>query len=228
MYSTSNNTNDPFGHFSQHKKPQIERRATNFAEAFKEQSSRPKPASFAEAMRESASSRGPANFAEAMKASDARRQVSGESQITISDSEEYEVQHQEDEKRREQERLLALQREEQDRARFKARQEEVKKEIEALREAILKLAKSVQNFGLEFEKAAFTAPANPGAYHVSFFEKLKDTLELVKKRLDDSSSWLHTMNQRSKRKTPYFWAQVQKSGSKYMFSSERYMQMSAG
>lgn len=231
MYTNSNNSNDPFGHFSQ-KKPQIERRAANFAEAFRENSSRPRPSSLAEAMRESAAAHGPTNLAEALQASDRNQRVSGEtsgeSQIMISDSGEYEQERLADEKKQEQERLAAIQREEADRARFLARQEEVKKEIDALREAILKIAKSIQNFGYEFEKAAFTAPKNPGKYHVTFFDKLKDALELAGKQLDDSASWLHTMNQRSKRKTPYFWAQVQKSGSKYMFSSERYMQMSAG
>jgi hypothetical protein len=198
----------------------------NFLEALKESSQQRRPTSFEEAFRANADQKAPASFVDALKSSGAK-QPTTESQISITDNAEYEQKLEEEKKAREQERMLAKQQEEELFLRMKARQEEVKKEIEVIRDAILKIAKSLGAVGHEFEKAAFQAPANPGRYHVSFFAKLKETLELIKKRLDDSASWMHTMNNRAK-KMPYFWTQVQKSGTKYQFSSERYMQMSAG
>lgn len=217
---------DPFGHFQPRRQTAQAHRATNFLEALKEQSQQKRPTSFMEAFQANADRRAPTNFVDALKSSGATQSTS-ESQISITDNEEYEQKLQEEKEAREQERLLAQQQEETLLARIKARQEEVKKEIEVIRDAILKIAKSLGAVGHEFEKAAFQAPANPGKYHISFFEKLREALELVKKRLDDSTSWMHATNQRAK-KMPYFWAQVQKSGAKYQFSSERYMQMGAG
>lgn len=220
-----NTSTDPFGHFSP--KPQLSRqtgRVTNFLEAFKENAGR-RPAETVSA----------GNFLEAFKKSSLGRTdavpTSGDLRpgevIPVSDAINIEETKRREEQAREQERLLARQREEEEQARFRAKQEQVMKQIEAIREAILKIAKKTQSVGWEFEKAAFEAPVNPGSYHVTFFEKLKSALEVVKKRLDESASWLHVYNKR-KKNIPFFWQQVQKSGTKYMLSAERYMQMAAG
>lgn len=219
-------TSDPFGHFQPRRQAVQPRHASNFLEALKESAHQQRPTSFAEAFQASADRKAPASFIDALKASGATERTS-ESQITITDDGKYEQELREEKEQRERERLLAKQQEEELLVRMKARQEEVKKEIEAIRDAILKIAKSLGVVGHEFEKAAWDAPANPGKYHVSFFTKLKEALEIVKKRLDDSASWMHATNQRAK-KMPYFWQQVQTSGAKYQFSSERYMQMGAG
>lgn len=218
-------TSDPFGHFQPKRQTVHPHRATNFLEALKE-NAQPRPTSFEEAFKANSDRKAPTSFVDALKSSGAT-QSTAESQISITDNAEYEQKLQEEKETREQERLLAQQQEETLLARIKERQEDVKKEIEVIRDAILNIAKSLGAVGHEFEKAAFQAPAHPGKYHVSFFTKLREALEIVKKRLDDSASWMHATNQRAK-KMPYFWAQVQKSGAKYQFSSERYMQMGAG
>lgn len=220
-----NTSGDPFGHFSP--KPQQSRlagRVTNFLEAFKENAGKRPMESLATG-----------NFLDAFKKSAARRTdvvpTSGDLRagevIPVSDAVSIEEARRREEEARAQEMLMAQRREEEERARFKAKQEQVMKQIEAIREAILKIAKKTQNVGLEFEKAAFEAPVNPGSYHVTFFEKLKSALEVIKKRLDESASWLHVYNKR-KKNMPFFWQQVQKSGTRYMLSAERYMQMAAG
>lgn len=147
--------------------------------------------------------------------------------VKVSEAVQFRDMQKREEQARAQERMFARQREEEQQARFKTRQEQVEKHINELRESILKIAKSTKNVGSEIEKAAFEAPISPGAYHLSFFEKLKDALEIIKRRLDDSASWLHTMNKRNKR-MPFYWAQVKKSGTKFMFSQERYMSTSVG
>ncbi len=197
---------------------------TNFLEAFKENA-------FKRPVMEAAAG---GNFLEAFKKSALRKDIvptSGDLRpgeaIPVSDAISVEESRRREEAARAQEALMARQREEEERARFRAKQEQVIKQIEAIREAVLKIAKKTQNVGMEFEKAAFEAPVNPGSYHVTFFEKLKSALEVVKKRLDESASWLHVYNKR-KKNMPFFWQQVQKSGTKYMLSAERYMQMAAG
>ncbi len=219
------NQSDPFGHFSpKSQQPALARRVTNFLEAFKENAGK-RPTETVSA----------GSFLEAFKNSASRRTdvvpTSGDLRpgeaIPVSDAVSVEESRRREEEARAQEALMARQREEEERARFRAKQEQVVKQIEAIREAVLKIAKRTQNVGLEFEKAAFEAPVNPGSYHVTFFEKLKSALEVVKKRLDESASWLHVYNKR-KKNIPFFWQQVQKSGTKYMLSSERYMQMAPG
>jgi len=217
--------NDPFGNFSpKPQQPAQTRRVTNFLEAFKENAGK-RPAEIVSG----------GNFLEAFKKSALRRTdvvpTSGDLRpgetIPVSDAISFEESRRREEEARVQEALMAQRREEEERARFKAKQEQVVKQIEAIREAVLKIAKRTQNVGMEFEKAAFEAPVNPGSYHVTFFEKLQSALEVIKKRLDDSASWLQVYNKR-KKNMPFFWQQVQKSGTKYMLSSERYMQMAPG
>lgn len=110
---------------------------------------------------------------------------------------------------------------------FSRKQEEVKLQIKAIQEELSKLANSTQGLSIEIKKAAFQAVVNPGAYHVSFFEKLRRTIQFVRKKLADSKTWLQTMNNRSKKKSHY-WHHVKKSGTKFMLSQERYMSTQVG
>lgn len=218
MYS--NNQSDPFGHFGP-SKPKTQPRATSFLEAFKENADRQpggsnKSNGFLEAFKASAANSGAApselrpgndfSVSEAFRAEEAKKQEND---------------------KRFREIMMAKQHEDEDRQRFLNKQKEVEKQIESLRDAVLKIAKSTQNFSSEVEKAAFEAPVNPGKYHLGFFETLKRSLELIKKRLDDSASWMQEFNKRKDR-VPFFWAQFKKSGTKYMLSSERSAQMAPG
>lgn len=201
-----NTQNDPFRHFSpKQQKPAKARRVTNFLEAFKETAAK-RPAKPVEAPVAELEPGSDLNVAEAFKQEEAKKQ---------------------ERERLARERMLAKQREEEEQTRFAAKQKEVERQIEALREAILKIAKSTQHLSREVEKAAFETPVMPGTYHLNFFEKLKSTLEIIKKRIDDSASWMHAFNQRKKR-MPFYWQQVKKSGTKYLLSQERYMSTSAG
>lgn len=218
----TNSQTDPFGHFSS-PKPKSKLRATSFMEAFKENADRqPKisnqSADFLEAFKASAAnSRGDALPSELRPGND----------FSVSEAFRAEESKKQENDRRFKEIMMAKQHEDEDRQRFLNKQKEVEKQIELLRDAILKIAKSTQNFSSEVEKAAFEAPVNPGKYHLGFFETLKSTLEIIKKRLDDSASWMQEFNKRKDR-VPFFWAQFKKSGTKYMLSSERSAQMAPG
>ncbi|MBI5356829.1 hypothetical protein HZB78_04425 [Candidatus Collierbacteria bacterium] len=219
----TNNQADPFGHFNS-PKPKSKLKATSFLEAFKENADRqPKVSNHS------------ADFLEAFKASAANSRVVDALPSELSPGNDFsvsEVFRAEEAKKQENDRrfkeiMMAKQHEDEDRQRFMNKQKEVERQIESLRETILKIAKSTRNFASEIEKAAFIAPVNPGKYHVGFFETLKSTLEFVKKTLDDGANWAQMFNKRQD-KTPFFWAQFKKSGTKYMLSSERSAQMAPG
>lgn len=217
----TNSQTDPFGHFSS-PKPKSKLRATSFMEAFKENADRqPKisnqSADFLEAFKASAANSGAVVPSELRPGND----------FSVSEAFRAEEAKKQENDRRFKEIMMAKQHEDEDRQRFLNKQKEVEKQIELLRDAILKIAKSTQNFSSEVEKAAFEAPVNPGKYHLGFFETLKSTLEIIKKRLDDSASWMQEFNKRKDR-VPFFWAQFKKSGTKYMLSSERSAQMAPG
>lgn len=219
----TNSQADPFGHFSS-PKPKTKLRATSFLEAFKENADRqPKISSQAN------------NFLEAFKSSATNSRVvdalptelAPGNDFSVSEAFKAEEAKKQENDKRFREIMMAKQHEDEDRQRFLNKQKEVERQIESLREAILKIVKSTRNLSSEIEKAAFVAPVNPGRYHVGFFETLKNTLEFVKKTLDDGANWAQMFNKRQD-KTPFFWAQFKKSGTKYMMSSERSAQMAPG
>jgi len=110
---------------------------------------------------------------------------------------------------------------------FNQADQEIKLQVTATQEELKKLALSTQNLAKEVETAAVQTPVNPGIYHLNFFERLRQKIILLKKKIDESATWLGEFNQRSAKRN-YYWAQVKKSGTKFMLSQERYMATQAG
>lgn len=110
---------------------------------------------------------------------------------------------------------------------FHQAEQETKLQIQALQAELKKLAESTGKLTREVAVAVSQPPIHSGPYHVSFLEKLRYWLVLLKKRIDESTTWLSEFNQRSKKKN-YYWSQVKKSGTKFMLSQERYMTNQAG
>lgn len=105
--------------------------------------------------------------------------------------------------------------------------EEIRWQIAQILKELKKLAQATQNLSKEVDIAIEQTPVEPGKYHLSFLEKLKQTLVLLRKRVTDSATWLAAFNQKV-RKRNYYWAQVRKSGTKFMLSQERYMATQVG
>lgn len=122
-------------------------------------------------------------------------------------------------------RLRQMQQEE--RSRLLKEESESKQQIKVIQEEIRNLAKSVGEFASEIEKATLQAPVKPGVYHRHFFSQLKNVIITLRKNVQHSKEWLATSNARSS-KRGHYWGQVQKSGTKFMLSSERYMVTSTG
>lgn len=110
---------------------------------------------------------------------------------------------------------------------FSAKEQETKAKVTALQEEVKKLASATKNLTKEVEIAAAETPVQPGVYHESFFEKLISFVKSLTKKIEDASVWLAAWNSRAK-KRPFYWAQVKKSGTKFMLSGERYMATQAG
>lgn len=115
----------------------------------------------------------------------------------------------------------------QERLLFKQSEQNTQLQIRGILEELQKLVASTTTLAEEVEVAVQQAPVDPGIYHLSFFEKLRQTIILFKRQIEDSSTWLAAFNQKAKRHN-YYWGQVRKSETKFMLSQERYMSTQAG
>lgn len=132
----------------------------------------------------------------------------------------------------EKEKITPFQREfaqirQQERLLFKQSEQDTQLRVRGILAELKKLAVSTATLAEEIEVAVQQAPVDPGIYHLSFFEKLRQTIILFKKKIENSATWLAAFNQRAK-KHNYYWAQVRKSETKFMLSQERYMSTQAG
>lgn len=116
---------------------------------------------------------------------------------------------------------------EQQRLLYLRSENETKAQIVAIQQEIQLLAKSTGELAKEVQVAAFQTPANPGVYHKNFFEHLRSLIRTLRQKVQESKNWLATTNARAGKRS-YYWAQVGKSGAKYMLSGERYMVTSTG
>lgn len=110
---------------------------------------------------------------------------------------------------------------------YDSKERQLELQVKALQEELNEMAKATGQLEKEIKIAAFQAPVKPGIYHVRFFEKLRHFVKSFRAKIESSAAWLAAFNQRSKKRN-YYWAQVRKSGTKFMLSGERYMATQAG
>lgn len=110
---------------------------------------------------------------------------------------------------------------------FSQKNQETQAQIKAIQEELRGLASSVKNLDKEIDKTIEQIPVQPGIYHVNFLEKIKQAIILLKKRVEDASTWLEAFNQKSAKRHGY-WGQFKKSGTQFSQSSERYVATSVG
>ena len=123
---------------------------------------------------------------------------------------------------------LALERNlaQEEKRRVEQRGNELKLQLQALMQEVYELAKTTQNLGEEVEVATMQAPANPGVYHVIFFEKLLEFVKSFRKKIGDAGIWLHASNKRAAKMN--FWGKYKKHGGKFLLAADHYLQRSAG
>ena len=110
--------------------------------------------------------------------------------------------------------------------RIEHKSNELKLHLHALMQEIYSLAKTTQNLGQEVEVATMQAPANPGVYHVVFFEKMIEYIRDFRKKIEDSSVWLSSSNKRAEKKN--YWSMYKKKGSSFLLAPDHYLQRSVG
>jgi hypothetical protein len=116
---------------------------------------------------------------------------------------------------------------EEDHVLIERRTNELRVQIQAIHEEVIKLAKVTPELSQEIELAAFQAPASPSLYELLFLQKIFEFIKSFRKKIENASVWLSSVNKRSSKKN--MWGQnYKKHGAKYLLSSEHYLQRSAG
>jgi len=200
-----------------------------------------KPVNFIEALKDiSQSSKKQAREASVGVAKTAMEQLAGRVQKPIDESGElkpggsidFEQLQQAQEQREKQivkkERMRYQQRIERETLVFHEKQEQAKMQIASLQQELAKIASAAGNVSQEIKKATLKRAVEPGTYHENFFERIKRLLQRAKENIAKSGLWLKEFNRRGKKKGPFYWRQVKKSGTKYMLSQERYMATQVG
>lgn len=103
---------------------------------------------------------------------------------------------------------------------------ELRVQLQALISEVQKVAVSTGNLAEEVQVAMVEAPADPGVYHIIFFEKVLEFLRSFRKKIDEAATWLQTSNKRAEKKN--YWAMYKKKGSSFLLSPDHYLQRSAG
>jgi hypothetical protein len=99
-------------------------------------------------------------------------------------------------------------------------------QLQALISEISKLSVTTQDLAKETTIAVMQAPADPGVYHISFFENLLSFMQSFRKRIEEASLWLGATNKRAEKKN--YWASYKKKGSSFLLAPDHYLQRSAG
>ncbi|MBI2268441.1 MAG: hypothetical protein HYU80_03305 [Candidatus Blackburnbacteria bacterium] len=105
--------------------------------------------------------------------------------------------------------------------------QELKVQLHAVIQEVSQLATATVSLSEKVKIAAVQAPANPGVYHLVFFEKLLSFMRSFRKKIQNASVWIHSSNKRARRQRT-FWGQVGSYGAKRLLSSEDSMTRSAG
>ena len=108
---------------------------------------------------------------------------------------------------------------------FSHKEESAKQEIQIIKQEIKTLVVQTGKLSSELVQAEKAVGGQipdikSGAYYVSFFERIRRLVQLAKKKITESRTWLGEFSGRCKAKSHY-WGNVKKSGAKYMLSSER-------
>ncbi len=103
---------------------------------------------------------------------------------------------------------------------------ELKVQLQALIAEVAKVSASTQNLAEEAKIAMIEAPAQPGVYHIIFFQKVLEFLVSFRKKIQEASVWLGASNKRAEKKN--YWSMYKKKGSSFLLSPDHYLQRSAG
>lgn len=110
---------------------------------------------------------------------------------------------------------------------YSRKDNEIKLQVRALQDEIQQLARATNQLSNEVEVAALQVTPEAGTYHLNFFERLRNLIRALKSKIQESAFWLAEWNKKAKKRN-YYWAQVRKSGSKFMLSGDRQVATQTG
>lgn len=99
-------------------------------------------------------------------------------------------------------------------------------QLQALISEVQKVAASTGKLAEQTQIAMIQAPAEPGIYHITFFQNVLEFLQSFRKKVDLAATWLQSSNKRAERKN--YWNMYKKKGSSFLLSPDHYLQRSAG
>lgn len=102
------------------------------------------------------------------------------------------------------------------------------RKIQQVMAEIRKLASSTKSLQIEFGLITVEEPPiNPGEYYINFFEWMLIMLKQARQKVEDSKSWLETVQGKKKKKAGY-WDKAKKHGTTFSQSNERFAATSTG
>ena len=137
---------------------------------------------------------------------------------------------QQEKEMRKRERLLLRHREINQVNVYDHRQVETERKIDQILKELEALAKDLANVNREAREvqiAVMQGAVEPGDYHLTFFEKLLNVIIMLRKRVNESATWLSSWSTRKNKKQGY-WAQFHSSGTQWSMSQERVIATSVG
>lgn len=111
---------------------------------------------------------------------------------------------------------------------YSAKDKQIAQKIEEIRNELKALAKQIVKYDQNITQAVQSQVVNPGTYHLTFFEHLREVIALIRKNVTEANSWLSVFKKRGKQKGGAFWANTKRGGSAYMMSDEHAVSRSAG
>jgi hypothetical protein len=99
-------------------------------------------------------------------------------------------------------------------------------QLQALMTEVAKVAASTGKLAEQTQVAMIEAPAQPGVYHIVFFQKVLEFLTSFRKKIEEAATWLSATNKRAEKKN--YWSMYKKKGSSFLLSPDHYLQRSAG
>ncbi len=104
---------------------------------------------------------------------------------------------------------------------------EIRAKMEEIQLELVQLSKSSQELKVAFKDVSVqTLPANPGKYHLNFFEWVLATIRSARVRIEESASWLGVASGKKSKKD--YWSLSKKHGTSYMLSGERAVAQQVG
>ena len=110
---------------------------------------------------------------------------------------------------------------------FNRRQKEIKQKINEIRAELLKLAKEMGLNTIKIQKTLLENIPEPADYHLSFLEKVRQTLVFIRRKVSQSKTWLDEWQTRSAKRN-YYWYHFKKGGAKFWLSGERQVATQTG